>query len=125
MVYNTAISGVHKKAMDFFLNEMRQSNKFPFIDFDAVVKQINEAEISLDTSKNYCIIKFLNKACVSTLCNGEIELQIINKADNQVPTVFIMHFRNNSVYEFEYFNADSSKIDENEIFNGDVLIEFL
>lgn len=124
-IENVSITGIQKKAITFFLEKIHFSNELSFIDYDILIKQINVAEVIMDITPYYCIVKFLFDGCLSSSYDRTIELQVIKKANTHAPTVFHMHFNNNVLCEFEYFNGDSSEIYEEEMFDGDVLLTLL
>ena len=127
-IENIAITGLQKRAMIFCLEQVFCPRKNPFITFincDTLVKQINDAEVVVETTPYYCMVKFLHKGFSSFQYDKTIELQVTKKDSHLAPMVFHMHFSNNILYEFEYFNGDSSEINEEEMFNGNILLELL
>lgn len=120
-IENIAITGLQKRAMIFCLEQVFCPRKNPFITFincDTLVKQINDAEVVVETTPYYCMVKFLHKGFSSFQYDKTIELQVTKKDSHLAPMVFHMHFSNNILYEFEYFNGDSSEINEEEMFTG-------
>ena len=124
MIDNESITGINKDAISFFLEKLNASEKRHLINYDILLQQINSAQVLVDKSPYYCIIKFYHNGYSSLVYDEVIELQVLRQGENPVPTLFTMYFQNSVLYEFEYFNADSSEIRENELFNGDVIINF-
>lgn len=120
MINNRFITGVQKESLVFFLENIKSLEDKIKVTQSTIIKQINDAEISIESTPYYCIIKFYYNNFSSNSYDKTIEMQVINK--NDPPIVFHMYFKNNILYEFEYFNADSSAICENKLCIGDVVI---
>ena len=122
MINQPQIKGIQREAIVFFLEKIKKLDCFSKKEFDILIKQINEAEIFIEKTPYYSIVKFQYNGHFSYEYDKNIEMQVINKA-HLGPVVFHMYIRDNELYEFEYFNADSSEIDEKTIFIGDVFID--
>ena len=121
MIKNTSLKGIHKTAIEFFLKNIETLYDKLGIGCDELLNQINNSSISIENTLYYCIIKFYHNGHSFYMHDKNIEIQVINA--NKPPVVFHMYFYDNKLYEFEYFNADSSIICEQELFKGDVLVQ--
>lgn len=121
-INNISINGIQKKLIEFFLNKIDDFSKISCLSLDTLVKQINNAEVKLEKTQYYCLMKFYYDGYSSNVYDKTIELQVIR--GNSAPTVFHMYFKKKVLFEFEYFNADSSEICEHNLCDGEVLINF-
>lgn len=124
MVNNQSLKGVHKEAVAFFLKKINESideirEKIPVTPKD-LIQQINSATIEVESTPYYCIMKFNYDGVYEVYHNKTIEIQVVR--ENIPPIVFHMYLKNGKLYEFEYFKADSSKIHNEELFLGAVVI---
>ena len=125
MVNNNFLTGVYKDAIVFFLENLEKSiddiaEKINVNQKD-LLQQINNAMITLESTPYYCIIKFSHNGFYDAFHNKTIEIQVIR--ENVSPTVFHMYLTNNVLYEFEYYKADSSEISNEELFDGDIVLD--
>ena len=127
MVNNKFLTGVYKDAMVFFLENMEKhininnKGKIIFVNQNDLLQQINSATIVVESTPHYCIIKFYHNGVYENSHDKVIEIQVIR--ENLPPVVFHMFLTNNTIYEFEYFKADSSEMSNEELFVGDVVFE--
>lgn len=125
MVKNTFLDGIYKDAVAFFLKTMEEKisdivAKLP-VNHDDLLQQINSATIAIESTPYYCIMKFYHNGISEVFYDKTIEIQVV--CENLPPTVFHMYLSNGVLYEFEYFKADSSKINDEELFVGKVMFE--
>lgn len=121
-INNISISGIQKKLIEFFLNKIHDFSKISFLNLDALVEQINNAEVKFEKTQYYCLMKFYYDGYSSDVYDKTVELQVIRV--NSAPTVFHMYFKKMVLFEFEYFNADSSEVCEQNLCDGEVFINF-
>lgn len=125
MVNNQLLKGVHKEAVAFFLKKINESideirEKIPVTPKD-LIQQINSATIDVESTPYYCIMKFYYDGVCEVYHNKTIEIQVVR--ENIPPVAFHMYLTDNTLYEFEYFKADSSEMSNEELFVGDVIIK--
>ena len=125
MINNTYLNGIYKDAIVFFLKNIEEifdciSKKISISQSD-LLKQINEAIITIESTSYYCIMKFYHNGVYKDAHDKMIEMQLIREDGS--PMVFHMYFTNSKLYEFEYFKADSSYINCEELFSGEILID--
>lgn len=125
MVNNKFLTGIYKDAIVFFLENMEKhmnnKAKKTFISPNDLLQQINSATIVVESTPYYCILKFYHNGVYANSHDKVIEIQVVR--ENVIPTVFHMYLTNNTIYEFEYFKADSSEMSNEELFAGDVVFE--
>lgn len=121
MVTNKALTGIHKSTIEFFLKNIKNTIDFSAIGYDDLISQINKADIITENTPYYCIIKFSYNGESFNVYDKTIEIQVLRT--NGAPVVFHMYFKDNRLYEFEYFIADLSEICEGELFDGEVLVQ--
>lgn len=124
MVNNKFLTGIYKDAIVFFLENMNKhmnnKGKKTFVNQNDLLQQINSATIVVESTPYYCILKFYHNGVYESSHDKVIEIQVVR--ENVPPTVLHMYLTNNILYEFEYFKADSSKIYNEELLVGNVLI---
>lgn len=125
MINNKFLTGIYKDAIVFFLKNMERNiddiSKKMHVNQNDLLQQINDAMITVESSPYYCIIKFYHNGFYDDFHDKTIEIQVVRK--NNPPIVFHMYLTDNTLYEFEYFKADSSEMSNEELFVGDVIIE--
>ena len=125
MINNKFLSGIYKDAIVFFLKNMERNiddiSKKMHVNQNDLLQQINDAMITVESSPYYCIIKFYHNGFYDDFHDKTIEIQVVRK--NNPPIVFHMYLTDNTLYEFEYFKADSSEMSNEELFVGDVIIK--
>ena len=125
MLNNKFLTGIHKDAIVFFLENMEKNidsiEEKLLLNKKDLVQQINSAMTAVESTPYYCIIKFYHNGVYNAFHNKTIEIQVVR--ENIPPIVFHMYLTNNTLYEFEYFKADSSKMSNEELFNGDIVLE--
>ena len=121
MIKNKMLTGIHKSAIAFFMNNVESvCDKLP-ISYDDLLSQINSATISIENTPYYCIIKFYHNGYSSDIYDKTIEIQVVQSS--RAPVVFHMYLKSNMLYEFEYFTADLREICDKELFAGNVYIK--
>ena len=124
MINNTLLNDIHKDAIAFFLGKLKNIDSISQklnVSLNDLLQQINSSTIVVENTPYYCIIKFYHNGVYESFHDTVIEIQVIRK--NAAPTVLHMYLLNNTIYEFEYFIGDSSKMSNQELFIGDVAIK--
>ncbi len=99
------------------------------VDSQTIKQQMALADITIDQSPYYLILDFhydafpVDRVTVYEKYLGYPTLVVSH--DHGAPTVFILHFKNGVVSEFEVFNADSSFMDIDSLCKGKVAQEFM
>lgn len=110
MITNIALSDIHKRALNFCIkNTMSKWDEAP-ITTSNLICQINNAEVLVEDTPYYCIIKFIHNGFSSNIFDKTIDLQVLS--ENNVPLMFHLHFNGGFCVEFEYYKADSSAMDD-------------
>ena len=124
MINNISIKGLHEEVINFCLKQVEIHEDFSPIAKDKLIEQINSADVSIESTPYYCIIKFYYNGYSSLSFNQNILIQVIPETvDKPVPKAFLFHLYDNILYEFEYYVADSSEICEKNLLIGKVLFD--
>lgn len=121
MINNTYLNKFHKEAISFFLKHLdllTNNEEKPPKD---LLQQINNSVASVESTPYYCIIKFYHDGFTSNSFDKTINLQVLN--EHSAPAMFHMHFNRDLLVEFEYYKADSSIINTDELLFGKVIVE--
>ena len=117
MITNSKLNDLSKKALTFCLQNVLSLNGNVKINRLEILKQINCADVTIEETPYYCIIKFIHDGITCDAFDKTIDVQVLK--EDRIPIVFHLHFNNNLLVEFEYYKADSSEIDK-DIFIGDM-----
>lgn len=111
-----------RNLLNFFLSNVN-------IQKEIMVQQIALADITIDRSPYYLILDFHYDALpINRLTAYEKYPDyptLVVSHDHGAPTVFILHFKDGIISEFEIFNADSSFMDIDSLCKGEVDQEFM
>ena len=117
IIKNNNFSEEEKRWLNFVLNQ-------DFPNKDETINYINSLSadhIVRDYSPYYKIIEFRTPNIKDGYVgmSNIIRIQTLRK-DTQIPTVFTLYAKDGFPFEYEIFNADSSAINLETIFDGDM-----
>ena len=119
------LSGVYKKAFDFCFEKAAVLDGKVGISFDSVLDELENSEVFIESSPFFVIMNFTCDELFNLRTSKSIDI-IVDHGENasgqHIPTVFIMHFDEGRLIEIEFFNADSSAMNLDEIFAGKLYI---
>ena len=121
VINNTSINGIYRKAIEFCLLNLYSLKDKKLLIPNDLLCQINSATVSIESTPYHCIIKFYHNGFSSDVFDSTIDVQVIRKCSP--PIVFLLCFKDNLLYEFEYFKGDSSEMFDEELFVGEVVIK--
>lgn len=112
MIINKSLSMYELRWLELMLSK-------EFVYREQIIEQLNQAKIHREYTDYYLLLKFevCNVDKIENATRVPVEMVVYKK--NQVPTQFLLHIFRGYVYELEIFNADSSQINEELIFNSD------
>ena len=109
MVKNKALEENEKRWLDTILSQR-------FFYREEVIRQINGSEISRNYTDFYLSLKFkIDKLMMPIGTNTRIPVEMVVYRPEKAPVQFLLHMINGYISELEIFNADSSKINKDEI----------
>jgi hypothetical protein len=118
MINNKALSENEIKMLSFFTDKIEWQR-------DDIIYQINHAEIRTECSPYFYIIKFVYEESSNLLSlNYKYDLRIQIIHGDTAPTVMILFIKEGRVQEFEVYNADSSNIVFERLYEGYIIKEF-
>lgn len=121
MIDNISINGIYREVIEFFLSNLDYLKDKKIMIPKDLLQQINNATVSIESTPYYCIIKFYHNGFSSNVFDSTIDMQVIQKCNP--PIIFLMHFKDGLLCEFEYFKGDSSEMFDDELFAGDVVVQ--
>ena len=118
MINNKALSENEIKMLSFFTDKIEWQR-------DDIIYQINHSEIRTECSPYFYIIKFVYEESSNLLSlNYKYDLRIQIIHGDTAPTVMILFIKEGRVQEFEVYNADSSNIVFERLYEGYIIKEF-
>ena len=118
IINNKALSENEIKMLSFFTDKIEWQR-------DDIIYQINHAEIRTECSPYFYIIKFVYEESSNLLSlNYKYDLRIQIIHGDTAPTVMILFIKEGRVQEFEVYNADSSNIVFERLYEGYIIKEF-
>ena len=115
MINNKALSENEIKMLSFFTDKIEWQR-------DDIIYQINHAEIRTECSPYFYIIKFVYEESSNLLSlNYKYDLRIQIIHGDTAPTVMILFIKEGRVQEFEVYNADSSNIVFERLYEGYII----
>ena len=118
MINNKALSENEIKMLSFFTDKIEWQR-------DDIIYQINHAEIRTECSPYFYIIKFVYEESSNLLSlNYKYDLRIQIIHGDTAPTVMILFIKEGRVQEFEVYNAESSNIVFERLYEGYIIKEF-
>ena len=113
------LCGVYKEAFDFCFEQASSLGRGAFISLDTAIAEAERSEISIESSPFFVIINFTGDELGKIVTTKSVDIVVYhgeNAFDQRIPTIFIMHFNQEKLVEIEFYNADSSAMDLEEIF---------
>ena len=113
------LCGVYKEAFDFCFEQASSLGMGAFMSLDTAIAEAERSEISIESSPFFVIINFTGDELWKIVTTKSVDIVVYhgeNALDRRIPTIFIMHFNQEKLVEIEFYNADSSAIDLDEIF---------
>lgn len=118
IIFNDAFSNEEKILLDFLL-------KYDFENKEETINYINSLSsenIVRDYSKYYKIIEFRTSNVKDGYAGMSPIIQVQRKRkDKDSPTIFTLYSKDGLPFEYEIYNADSSPVDMERIFDGEDL----
>ena len=113
------LCGVYKEAFDFCFEQVSSLGMGAFISLDTAIAEAERSEISIESSPFFVIINFTGDELWKIVTTKSVDIVVYhveNASGRRIPTIFIMHFNQDKLVEIEFYNADSSAMDLDEIF---------
>ncbi len=119
---------IYKEAVQFCLNNLELIENKGIDISNISTKKIEEAEITVENSPYFCIIKFDYEGLTAFKFEKTFDIVIVHKSNNEVEneylpdTVVSAHFTKNLLVEIEIYNVDSSAIDWENFLIGEITV---
>lgn len=113
------LCGVYKEDFDFCFEQVSSLGMGAFISLDTAIAEAERSEISIESSPFFVIINFTGDELWKIVTTKSVDIVVYhveNASGRRIPTIFIMHFNQDKLVEIEFYNADSSAMDLDEIF---------
>ena len=130
MISYNKLDEKYKNAVEFCLKNLilleNFKNLLPNNSLNNLLNKIKETEITLDVSPYFCIIKFYYEGFTEFHFEKTFDVIIVhnttNKESNEYSpdTVISAHFTRSMLVEIEIYNVDSSAIDWDNLFIGEI-----